>query len=61
MAEFYKPPERTPEQLLRLVSKAAERGKSEIEVYRFPNALCSDRGRRINNSEPPQARLRILA
>jgi hypothetical protein len=52
MAEFYKPPERTPEQLLQLVSKAAERGQSEIQVYRFPNALCSDRGRRINNSEP---------
>jgi len=23
-----------------------------VQVYRFPNALCSDRGRRINNSEP---------
>jgi hypothetical protein len=56
MAEFYKPPERTAEQLLelvmQLVGKAAERGQSEIQVYRFPNALCSDRGRRINNSEP---------
>jgi hypothetical protein len=56
MAEFYKPPERTPEQLLQLVmqlvSKAAERGQSEIQVYRFPNAMCSDRGRRINNSLP---------
>jgi len=56
MAEFYKPPERTAEQLLQLimqlVSKAAERGQSEVQVYRFPNSLCSDRGRRINNSEP---------
>jgi hypothetical protein len=56
MAEFYKPPERTAEQLLvlvtQLVNRAAERGQSEIQVYRFPNALCSDRGRRINNSEP---------
>lgn len=56
MAEFHKPPERTPEQLMQLitqlVNRAAERGQSEVQVYRFPNALCSDRGRRINNSEP---------
>lgn len=56
MAEFYKPPERTPEQLMQLimqlVEKAAERGQSEVQVYRFPNNLCSDRGRRINNSDP---------
>ena len=56
MAEFHKPPERTPEQLLhfvqQLVNHAAEAGQTEVQVYRFPNALCSDRGRRINNSEP---------
>ena len=56
MAEFHKPPERTAEQLMQLVmqlvNRAAERGQSEVQVYRFPNALCSDRGRRINNSEP---------
>jgi hypothetical protein len=56
MAEFHKPPDRTPEQLMQLVNQlvnqAAERGQSEVQVYRFPNALCSDRGRRINNSEP---------
>ena len=56
MAEFHKPPERTPEQLMhmlmQLVEKAAERGQSEVQVYRFPNNLCSDRGRRINNSDP---------
>ena len=55
MAEFHKPPERTADQLMQLViglvSHAAERGQSEVQVYRFPNALCSDRGRRINNSE----------
>jgi hypothetical protein len=53
--EFHKPPERTPEQLMerimQLVNHAAERGQSEVQVYRFPNSLCSDRGRRINNSE----------
>jgi hypothetical protein len=56
MAEFQKPPDRTPEQLLamimQLVSHAAERGQTEVQVYRFPNAMCTDRGRRINNSEP---------
>ena len=56
MAEFHKPPERTPEQVtqlvMQLVNQAAERGQSEVQVYRFPNALCTDRGRRINNSEP---------
>jgi hypothetical protein len=55
MAEFHKPPERTPEQLLQsimqLVNRAAESGQTEIQVYRFPNAMCTDRGRRINNSE----------
>jgi len=56
MEEFHKPPDRTPEQLMQrvmqLVNHAAENGQSEVQVYRFPNQLCSDRGRRINNSEP---------
>jgi hypothetical protein len=56
MAEFEKPPERSPEQLMQmlmqLVNAAAERGQSEVQVYRFPNALCTDRGRAINNSQP---------
>jgi hypothetical protein len=56
MAEFHAPPARTPEQLMRqimpLVTVAAERGQTEVQVYRFPNSLCTDRGRRINNAEP---------
>jgi hypothetical protein len=55
MAEFHKPPARTAEQLMQLlmqlVSGTAERGQSEVQVYRFPNTMCTDRGRRINNSE----------
>jgi hypothetical protein len=55
MAEFQKPPERTAEQLLRqiiqLVSQAADRGQTDVQVYRFPNTMCTDRGRRINNSD----------
>ena len=54
--EFRKPPLRTPDQLMelliQLVNRAAERGQSEVQVYRFPNSLCSDRGRKIKNSEP---------
>jgi hypothetical protein len=55
MEEFHKPSDRTPEQVelvMQLVNRAAERGQTEVQVYRFPNSLCTDRGRRINNSEP---------
>ncbi len=56
MAEFHQPAARSPEQLtqvlMQLVTRAAERGQTEVQVYRFPNGLCTDRGRRINNSEP---------
>jgi hypothetical protein len=56
MAEFQQPPARTPDQLMhlvmQLVSQAADRGQTEVQVYRFPNDMCSDRGRRINNREP---------
>lgn len=31
---------------------AAQRGETEVLVMRFPNSLCSDKGRAINNSEP---------
>lgn len=30
---------------------AAERGDTEVLVMRFPSALCTDKGRAINNSE----------
>jgi hypothetical protein len=56
MAEFHAPPARTPEQLMhlvmQLVSQAAERGQNEVQIYRFPNSVCTDNGRRINNSLP---------
>jgi CBS domain-containing protein len=55
IAEFHAPPDRSPEQLLQqvmqLVNQAAERGETEVLVYRFPSELCTDQGRRINNSE----------
>jgi hypothetical protein len=56
MAEFHAPAARTPEQLMQLVmqlvTRAAERGQTEVQIYRFPNSLCTDNGRRINNSLP---------
>ncbi|MGA0596116.1 hypothetical protein [Enterovirga sp. CN4-39] len=38
--------------LLRKLRTAAEKGDTELMVMRFPNALCSDKGRAINNGEP---------
>jgi hypothetical protein len=48
-------PERLKEIMQPLKSKlraAAERGQTELMVMRFPNALCTDKGRAINNSDP---------
>ena len=35
-----------------VIQRAVRNGLTEVQVYRFPNAMCSDRGRRINNAEP---------
>jgi hypothetical protein len=55
MEEFHAPPDRTPEQLMTLmttlVDRAADQGHTEVQIYRFPNELCTDRGRAINNFE----------
>lgn len=37
--------------LLHKLRIAAEQGKNELLVMRFPNVMCSDGGRAINNSE----------
>ncbi|MCL8384686.1 MULTISPECIES: hypothetical protein [Xanthobacter] len=37
--------------LLTKIRLAAQRGETEIMVMRFPNVLCSDKGRAINNAE----------
>ncbi|MFG1378417.1 hypothetical protein [Xanthobacter autotrophicus] len=47
-------PERLHEITTNLQTKmrlAAQRGETEIMVMRFPNTLCSDKGRAINNAE----------
>jgi hypothetical protein len=48
------PPEKLPEvkaSLLHKLRSAAQRGASELMVMRFPCALCTDKGRAINNAE----------
>ena len=35
-----------------IIERAAKNGLTEVRVYRFPNSLCTDRGRAINQQEP---------
>ena len=34
-----------------IIERAVHNGKTEVQVYRFPNALCTDHGRAINQQE----------
>jgi len=34
-----------------MIERAVRNGKTEVQVYRFPNSLCTDRGRAINQQE----------
>jgi hypothetical protein len=36
---------------IKMVEGAVSRRLTSVQVYRFPNALCSDRGRAINQQE----------
>jgi hypothetical protein len=35
-----------------IIERAVSNGKTEVQVCRFPNQLCTDRGRAINQQEP---------
>jgi hypothetical protein len=35
-----------------VIQRAVRNGLSEVQVYRFPDTLCTDRGRAINRQEP---------
>lgn len=35
-----------------VIQRAVRNGLREVQVYRFPNTLCTDRGRAINQMEP---------
>ena len=36
----------------RIIERAVSNGLTEVQVYRFPNRLCTDKGRAINQQEP---------
>jgi hypothetical protein len=35
-----------------IIERAVANGLTEVQVYRFPNAICTDHGRAINQNEP---------
>ena len=35
-----------------VIERAVKNGLTEVQVYRFPNLMCTDRGRAINQGEP---------
>jgi hypothetical protein len=35
-----------------IIQRAVSNGQTEVQVYRFPNQLCTDHGRAINQQEP---------
>lgn len=35
-----------------IIQRAVSNGKTEVQVFRFPNTLCTDGGRAINQQEP---------
>ena len=36
---------------VRIIERAVQNGKTEVQVFRFPNNLCTDNGRAINQGE----------
>ena len=37
---------------VKIIERAVSNGLTEVQVYRFPNQLCTDKGRSINQQEP---------
>lgn len=37
---------------VKIIDRAVSNGRTEVQVHRFPNALCTDSGRAINQQEP---------
>jgi hypothetical protein len=37
---------------IKIIERAVSNGKTEVQVHRFPNRLCTDKGRAINQQEP---------
>jgi len=36
---------------IRIIERAVSNGLTEVQVFRFPNVMCTDRGRAINQQE----------
>jgi hypothetical protein len=36
---------------VKIIERAVSNGRTEVQVHRFPNQLCTDRGRAINQQE----------
>jgi uncharacterized protein (DUF1778 family) len=51
-----RPSGKTEEEKIQLAStviqRAVRNGLDEVQVYRFPNTMCTDKGRAINQQEP---------
>ena len=43
-----------------VIQRAVKNGLKEVQVYRFPNVLCTDRGRAINQQEGVSMLLRPI-
>ncbi len=56
MEKFSKPSGVTDEDRMAraaaIIKRAAANGLTEVFIFRFPNELCTDRGRAINQNEP---------
>jgi hypothetical protein len=54
--ELSKPSGLSEEEAIRramaIIERGMKNGKTESEVFRFPNQLCTDKGRAINQQEP---------
>jgi len=37
---------------IKIIERAMKNRMTEVEVFRFPNQLCTDKGRAINQQEP---------
>ncbi len=55
LEELTKPSGMSEEEKIRrasnIIQRAVKNGLHEVQVYRFPNALCTDKGRAINQQE----------
>ena len=54
--QFTKPSSLSDEEAIqraiKIIERAVSNGRTEVQVHRFPNQLCTDRGRAINQQEP---------